>query len=89
MILGVYAARDALAGFMTPVVEQSDAIAMRNFRMACDAAGRDRSLMSWRSTDFSLYRLATYDTETGVVVPVTPITLVCSGQSNDRSDHDA
>lgn len=84
MIFHLYSIRDELSGFLTPVIEQNDAIAMRNFRMACSSAGN--SLMSWRPSDFSLYCLATFDSLSGAVVPLNPIEIVCRGEKNEVSD---
>ena len=81
MIFSVYSVRDALSGFMTPVLEQNDAMAMRNFRMACDASFSDPSLMRWKPSDFQLYRVATFDSESGVFRSLDPIELICSGDS--------
>lgn len=80
MTLSMYSIRDALSGFLTPVLEDNDAIAMRNFAMACDVSNK-QSLMSWRSSDFSLYRIATFDTNSGLITPISPPDLVCSGDS--------
>lgn len=87
MIMSMYAIRDVLSGFMTPVLEQSDAVAMRNFRMACDRAAGQETLMRWRPSDYQLYRIAMYNSETGAVTPVCPIELVCSGEPAERSDY--
>lgn len=84
MILNVYAIHDDLSGFMTPVVDQNDAIAMRNFRMACDVS--KTSVMSWRPSDFSLYRLGTFNSETGSLVPLDPIEVVCRGEKSEISN---
>lgn len=81
MLLHLYCVRDVLSGFMTPVLEQNDAIAMRNFQMACDSARSDQTLMTWRPSDYSLYRVASFDTDTGVISPVSPIEVVCVGGS--------
>ncbi|UPW41055.1 nonstructural protein [Sigmofec virus UA08Rod_5658] len=81
MIFQIYSIRDALSGFMTPVIEQNDAIAMRNFAMACDRMSSSNSLMVFRPRDFSFYRIGTFDSDSGLVVPVTPIELVCDGLS--------
>ncbi|WGL31301.1 nonstructural protein [Dipodfec virus UOA04_Rod_868] len=77
----MYSIRDNLSGFMTPVLEQNDAIAMRNFAMACDSAKKAQSLMSWRPSDFSLYRIASFNSDTGVLTPFNPVELVCNGDS--------
>lgn len=89
MIFGVYSIRDALSGFMTPVLEQNDAVAMRNFRMATDRMSRSDSVMTFRPTDFALYRIAQFDSVTGLLTPIQPPDLVCHGESLERSDKDA
>lgn len=81
MIYNVYSIRDELTGFMTPVVEHSDAVAMRNFQMACSASKRDTSLMAFRPSDYILYQIGTFDTDSGLISPVVPIVRVCSGDS--------
>lgn len=82
MKLRMYAVQDSLSGFMTPVVEQSDPVAVRNFRMACDSANGSSTLMTWNPTDFSLYHIADYDSDTGIVTSVVPIELICRGEKN-------
>lgn len=83
MIFGVYSIRDHLSGFQTPVIEQNDAIAMRNFAMAVDSYPRERgaSLMTWRPSDFDFFRIGTFDSETGRLEPVSPPDLIASGLS--------
>lgn len=81
MILHVYSVRDRLTGFMTPTVESSDPVAMRNFEMACSSLNRDKSLMSFKPSDYSLYRIADYDTDTGELIPSFPPVTICSGDS--------
>lgn len=81
MIFSVYSIRDHLTGFMTPVLEQSDAVAMRNFEMSCAEMSGQRSLMTFRPSDFSLYRIATFDTDSGLFSVVSPPELVCQGGS--------
>lgn len=81
MKLYFYSIRDALTGFMTPVLEQNDAVAMRNFAMACDRSSSDPTLMRYRPADFFLYRLGSFDSESGVIDPLSPPFLVCAGDS--------
>lgn len=78
MKFGMYSIRDVLTGFMSPVLEQNDASAMRNFRVACEQPGS--SLMFNRPGDFSLYRIAEFDSDSGVLVPVVPPEIVCLGE---------
>lgn len=82
MRLRMYAVHDSLSGFMTPVVEESDPVAVRNFRMACDSVGSSATLMSYNPLDFSLYHIADYDSATGIVTPVVPLELICRGEKN-------
>lgn len=89
MIYSMYSIRDSLVGFMTPVLEANDPVAVRNFSMACDNMKRDQSVMAWRSSDFALYRIAMFNTETGELRPLVPPELVCNGDSISRGDKDA
>lgn len=81
MTLGMYSIRDALVGYMTPVLESNDAIAMRNFAMALSQPNGPDSLMSWRPSDYDLFLIAHFDSETGALTPVSPPALVASGVS--------
>ncbi|UPW41468.1 nonstructural protein [Dipodfec virus UA23Rod_1217] len=81
MKLSMYSVKDHLTGFMSPVLEQNDAVAMRNFAMACDISRSDKSLMSWKPSDYSLYRIADFDSDTGALTPLIPPVLVCNGDS--------
>lgn len=80
MIFHVYSVHDRLTGFLTPTVDQSDPIAMRNFEMAVSVS-KDSSLMSFRPSDYSLFRIADFDTESGKLIPVFPPEYICSGDS--------
>lgn len=81
MIFKVFSIRDRLTGFMTPVLEQSDAVAIRNFRMACDVQKRDQSIMAFNPSDFSLYHIADFDSESGLLTPVQPLDFLCHGDN--------
>lgn len=67
MIMGVYAMRDSLSGFMQPTIEQNDAIAVRNFRHA--VLNPDSVLFS-SAKDFDLCKLGSFDTSSGLITPV-------------------
>lgn len=81
MMYSMYSVRDALTGFMTPVLEHNDPVAVRNFSMACDRIKADQSVMAWRPSDFALYRIAEFNSETGELRPLVPPVLVCNGDS--------
>lgn len=65
MIYGVYAIKDAKTSFMPCNVDYNDASAIRNFEHAVMAPD---SLMRSHSADYTLYRLGSYNTETGIIV---------------------
>lgn len=81
MIYHVYAIRDRLTGFMTPSIESSDPVAMRSFEMVCSSHNSEKYVTAFKPSDFSLYRIADYDTDTGELIPTFPPVTVCSGDS--------
>lgn len=62
MIRGVYAVRDALTGFLSPVFDESDAVAVRNFQ---NAVLSPQTVMFTHPQDYSIWRLAWFDTKNG------------------------
>lgn len=78
MIYHMYAVRDALTGYMTPTVDVNDQTALRNFS---HALRRSQDIMNSNPQDFSLWRIASYDTDTGAIVPEQPLQLLVDGAS--------
>lgn len=76
MIFGVYAIRDVRSGFMTPAVEPNDAVAHRNF---AHAVQNSESILFTHSSDFTLFKIGTYDSDSGKITPLELIEVVCSG----------
>ena len=72
MKLGLYSIKDAKTGFMTPVLEQGDAAALRNF---AHAVNQSDSIMHDCPNDFSLFKVADYDTDKGVL-PLDSLILI-------------
>lgn len=70
MIYGVYAMRDVKTGFLAPTVEVNDMAAIRNFN---HAVLHSDGLLSSFAGDFALYKIATFDSDSAVVVPLVPI----------------
>lgn len=64
MIFGIYAVRDLKTGFLTPTFDLNDQSAMRNFE---HAAQNTQSLFFTHSSDYSLYRIGSYDSDTGLI----------------------
>lgn len=74
MLYNVYSIRDIYTGFLSPVVELNDNAAKRNFS---HAVNQPESLMHTSAKDYSLYFVGQYDTDSGEVIPASPIRLVC------------
>lgn len=62
----VYAIRDARTGFLAPTFEVNDAVAARNFHHACMNSD---SLLFSHPADYSLYRIGSFDSESGRITP--------------------
>lgn len=74
----VYCYRDKSAGFGSPEVNLNDACEIRKF--AYDISGNN-GMMNFKPDDFDLYKIAEFDTEKGVITPVSPIEFVISGRN--------
>lgn len=64
MIYGVYSILDRLTGYMQLTVEFSDQSAARNFE---HASMNDSSLFHSHFEDYSLCKVGTFDSESGVI----------------------
>ena len=72
MKFGLYSIKDAKTGFMTPVLEQNDAAALRNFSAAVNQSD---SLMHQYPNDFSLFKVANFDSDDGVDPYSSPVLI--------------
>lgn len=75
MKFGVYSIADALTGYMRPTVEQNDAVAMRNFRAAILQV-RDGNVLHCDPQDFTLYKIGTFETDSGELSGHAPVPVV-------------
>lgn len=73
MKMGLYSIKDAKTGFMTPVLEQGDAAALRNFS---HAVNQPDSIMHSYPNDFSLFKIAHFDTDKGIEPVADPVLIV-------------
>ena len=78
MKFGVYSIRDVRQGFLSPTVEMSDTVAVRNFS---HAVMKGDSLLQSFSSEYDLYKIGEFDTDSGLVTPVTPIEFLVSADS--------
>lgn len=81
MVYNVYSMRDALTGFMTPTIAQSDAVAVRFFT---HAVVNSQDILSSHVQHFSLYRIGSFDTDKGTLNHIEP-ELVIDGPSAFRA----
>lgn len=72
MKFGMYSIKDAKTGFMTPVLEQGDVAALRNFS---HAVNQPDGLMREFPNDFALYHVANFDTDEGVIPMTQPVQI--------------
>lgn len=63
----VYAIKDALNGFGTISVDSNDDVAVRNFAFAIS-----QGLLSFAASDYSLYRIGSYNIASGALTPCDP-----------------
>lgn len=83
MIYPMYCIRDVKTSFFPPQPAQSDEDAKRNFAMMVN---NPSGVMGFSPKDFDLYFVGTFDTEKGVLTPVTPIEFVVSGSAMVQVD---
>lgn len=78
MKIGVYSIRDVRNGFLTPIIEVSDSSAIRNFSFT---VMNGTNLMNTFSGDYDFYKIGEFDTDVGLISPITPIEFLVSADS--------
>lgn len=78
MIKNVYAIRDEKVGFLMPILEENNEVSIRNFKYTLD----DRNnICNFAKSDFNLYYLGMFNTDTGLFTQDEIPKLICSGGS--------
>lgn len=77
MKYGIYSIRDAAADvFFAPSIDANDDTAIRSFAQAIN---HPDALMNFSPSDFTLYRLGSFDIENGSIELLNPaVKLVCA-----------
>ena len=70
MLKHIYAIRDYKVGYTNLIVEDNEDVAIRSLKMALR---NPDTLFYNEPKDFALFRLGTYNTETGDIIPNEPI----------------
>lgn len=81
MIYGVYSIRDVKTGFMSPAVDVNDDAAARNFYHSISVS---EGILFTCSSDFDLYKIATFDTYHGELFALNPPVLIAQGSDAFR-----
>lgn len=77
MIYGVFAIYDSAAGVYTaPTIDVTDVSASRAF---AQAVNNGQSVMNFKPDDFKLYRVGSFDVESGAIAPCVPPEFIVSG----------
>lgn len=76
MITKLYSYRDKLVGFGPIMVESNEQTAVRGFSYAVNNA---TGVMGFSPSDYDLYFLGDYDTDTGLITPAPVSQMVCNG----------
>lgn len=74
MKLGIYSMRDRLTGYLQPSFDLNDAVALRNFEAAILQV-RPGNLLHTNPEDYALYKLGDFDSDSGVITPMSPLQI--------------
>lgn len=77
----VYVVRDRLVGFLSPIVDENDNTAMRNFERAMLTEQKDTPRMI---EDFSLYFIGTFDTADGRFESIIPELVILGTEVKEK-----
>lgn len=77
MIVFVYSMRDIKSDFMAPTYSSNDAVAMRNFESAIE---QSHDVLFTHRFDFQLFRIGSFDTDTGILTPEKLPVLIKDGK---------
>lgn len=78
MTYNIYSIRDNKTAFMAPQLDINHKSAVRNFDLTLATVSGD-SIMGYAPEDFDLYFIGSFDTESGIVSPLSVPELISSG----------
>lgn len=76
MIYPIYSVRDLKGDFYAPRIEQNDDSAIRWFSMTVNTP---ETLTNFAPADFQLFRIGSFDSETGLITSLNLPVLLTSG----------
>lgn len=78
MKINIYSIKDEKVSFTSLTTNRSDGAARRDF--AIDINNPQMKALNYSPSDFALYRIATFDIDTGIIEPCSPLELICTGK---------
>lgn len=84
MVISVYCVRDSLLGFGMPILRDNDSVASRAFDYDLNVPNNP---MASHPDDFQLYRIGSFDTDTGIITSESPV-FIASASDFIRKDID-
>ncbi len=73
MIFDIFCLKDARVGWLNPTFEQNENVAYRNF---AHAVQNSDSILHSHAKDFSLYKIGTFDSDSGLINSCIPEFIV-------------
>lgn len=70
----LYAIKDVKVGFLSPMIDTNNETAIRSFEYAC----KNNDMMFFTPSDFELYYLGEFDSDSGLFYCESP-TFLCNG----------
>lgn len=67
MIYGIYSVKDECVGYDRPIMFDNDHVAIRNFGLAIED---ENSYIYKFPSDYSIWHIADFDCDTGILTPV-------------------
>lgn len=72
----LYSIRDKYRSFMQPMMDTSKEAAKRGFGVAINNGPQE---LGYAPSDFDLYKVGEFDSDSGEIKAVTPIEFICNG----------
>lgn len=82
MVSNVYSVRDTKVGFSDPFICPNDSAASRALSFSFNNA---TNMVSYSPADFNLYRIGTFDSDTGLIEKCLPEFVCCALDFVDKT----
>ena len=84
MKLNLYSLKDNVSGsFSNITINENDALAIRDVKVAINMSTPNRTMVQLRPEDYTLYRLGSYESKTGVITSEVEFVVNCIDLKED------